>query len=69
MLAKCLRQMVDPIELADSTSHAPMLHVYGPVRLVSGQVDDWWSNYRKNAGALTLTGSNCCAPDTIRYKG
>jgi len=66
MLAKCLRQFVGPVEMADSATHAPMLHVYGPVRLVTGQVDEWWSNYRKNAGAVTLKGSSCCAPNTIR---
>lgn len=64
-MAKCLRRFVPPTELED-WAHAPRVHVYGPVRLVSGAVDAWWSSYRANAGAAAATGAHCCAPDTIR---
>jgi hypothetical protein len=40
---------VRPLELAERVNgiDAPRVHVYGPARMLSGQVDEWWLNKRK----------------------
>lgn len=51
---------------SSSSSPLPRVHVYGPARLVSGQVDGWWTDYRRNSGAPTAQGPACCSKHTIR---
>lgn len=39
MVAKCISKLgVKPEEIVDATSKLPLLHVYGPARLITSQV-------------------------------
>lgn len=68
MMAKCIRQLhVKPEEMADPVSNLPLLHVYGPIRMVTKQLDKWWFDYRKNANVEDYKIKKCCAEHVIRY--
>lgn len=71
LVAKCFRDPLNviPDEIVEDVGGKKLsrVHVYGPARMVSGQVDDWWSRYRKTAGQGVETGPDCCAPHTITF--
>lgn len=69
LLAKCILSLgVSPVDASDPNGGAALFHVYGPVRLVTRRVDDWWQKYRKNAGvAVNGGGSECCSGGTITF--
>jgi hypothetical protein len=51
----------------ESEVSEPRLHVYGPVRLVTGKTDDWWRKYRRNSGASVSKGLGCCSARSISF--
>jgi hypothetical protein len=74
MMAKCIRQLhVNPIEIEEDQSTVsgepvlPLLHVYGPGRMISKQLDKWWLDYRRNAKVEDYSTHKCCAAHAIRF--
>jgi len=67
LVAKCTRAIgVVPRDSVDWTN-ASRFNVYGPVRLVTGNTDEWWRSYRRNAGVDARSGAACCSEELITF--
>jgi len=68
-VTRCLKILgVEPTS-SRGTDGGERFGVYGPVRLVTGKVDDWYALFSKNADEPVYSGTRCCAADlcTMHY--
>jgi len=70
VLAKCLQ--ASGVTAADTrdASGRHRFHAYGPIRTVTGQVDDWYKRMHENVpfpDYVVKQGLDCCAPDSVSF--
>lgn len=71
-IAKCLRTLLLPEGYSGPSSTrddagGERFHVYGPLRMASGTIDNWLVHKKKALGEQILRGPACCARDTVSF--